>query len=137
MPVDAATAAQRYGASSSFAPQRWTEGIQATQKQPGQLAANAIQKYINNVNAAAQSGYTARRMQEGDAKWKPNSLAKAQNYSTGLQQGQSAYQAGYGAFWNYMGPYWQQLQGMPNNTDADAEARVLFWIRNSRNYQKP
>jgi hypothetical protein len=136
MPVDAATAAQRYAASSSFAPQRWTEGIQATSKNPGALAAQAIQKYINNVTAAVQSGYTARRMQEGDAKWKPNSLAKSTNYATGLQQGQGAYQAGYGAFWNYMGPYWQQLQGMPKNSDADSEARALFWMRTARQYQK-
>lgn len=136
MPIDAATAAQRYAQSSSTASTRWSEGIQATTKSPGALAAAAISKYVQNVNAAANSGYTARRMQEGDAKWKPNSLAKATNYATGIQQGQSAYQAGYQAFWNYMGPYWQQIQGMPNTSDADAEARMLAWTRASRQYQK-
>lgn len=136
MPVDAATAGQRYGQSAGTAQTRWTEGIQATTKSPGALAAAQINKYLTNVTQAASSGYTARRMQEGDAKWKPNSLAKAANFGLGLQQGVSAYQAGYQAFWNYMGPYYQQLQSMPKSTIQDSVARAAFWITTSSQYQK-
>ena len=134
--TDAATAGQRYSQSAGTAATRWTEGIQATTVQPGQLAAAQIQKYLTNVQAAAASGYTARRMQEGDAKWKANSLAKASNYSTGIQQGATAYQQGYQAFWNYMGPYWQQLQNMPKTSLQDSIARATFWIQTSAQYQK-
>src|SRR5690348_3672553 len=136
MPIDAATAAQRYGQSAGTAQTRWTEGIQATNKSPGALAAQQIQKYLTNVNQAAASGYTARRMQEGDARWKPNSLAKASNYGTGITQGVSAYQAGYQAFWNYMGPYWQQLQSMPKTSLQDSISRATFWITTASQYQK-
>lgn len=137
MPLDPASAAQRYSAAASTAGTRWTEGIQATTVDPGQRAAAAIQKYINNVNAAASSGYTARRMQEGSAKWKPNSLAKASNYVTGVQSGANAYQQGYTNFWNAMsGPY-QQLLNMPKNSLADSIARATFWIQSAASYQKP
>lgn len=137
MPLDATTAAQRYAAAAGQAQTRWQEGIQASTKDPGALAAQAIQKYLNNVTQAATSGYTARRMQEGSAKWKPNSLAKAANYGVGVQQGQTAYQQGYQSFWNYMGPYWQQLQSMPKGNLQDSVARATFWIQTAAAYQKP
>jgi hypothetical protein len=76
-------------------------------------------------------------MQEGSAKWKPNSLAKAQNYVTGVSTAGSAYQQGYTAFWNAMsGPY-QQLLNMPKNSLADSIARATFWIQSAASYQKP
>jgi hypothetical protein len=137
MPIDAATAAQRYTASAGTAQQRWQEGIQASTKDPGQLAAQQAQKMLNGVTQAVTSGYWARRVVEGSAKWKPNSLAKASNYGTGIGQAGTAYQQGYASFWNYMGPYWQQIQAMPNNTVSDAVARATAWITLSSQYQKP
>ena len=137
MPLDAATAAQRYSASAGTAVTRYTEGVQATNKDVGQLAAAQAQKMLTNVSQAVTSGYWARRVIEGGAKWKANTVAKAGNYSTGIQQGAQAYQQGYAAFWNYMGPYWNQLQSMPSNNISDSIARATFWITNSANYQKP
>lgn len=137
MPIDAATAAQRYAASAGTAVTRYTEGVQATNKDVGQLAAAQAQKMLTNVSQAVTSGYWARRVIEGGQKWKANTVAKAGNYSTGIQQGSQAYQQGYASFWNYMGPYWNQLQSMPSNNLSDSIARATFWITNAANYQKP
>ena len=41
---------------------------------------------LNGVTQAVSSGYWARRVVEGGAKWKGNSLAKAANYGTGIGQ---------------------------------------------------
>jgi hypothetical protein len=136
MPVDAATAASRYAASAGTASQRYTEGVQATNKDVGALAAAQAPKMLANVTAAVTSGYWAQRTIEGGAKWKSNTIAKASNYSTGIQQGQQAYQQGYGQFWNYMGPYWQQIQSMPKTTLGDSIARASAWITAASNYRK-
>lgn len=137
MPIDAATAAQRYSAAAPTAQTRYTEGVQATNKDVGALAAAQASKMLAGVTQAVTSGYWARRVQEGGQKWKANTIAKASNYATGIQQGATAYQQGYTQFWNYMGPYWQQLQSMPKNSTADSIARATFWIQNASNYQKP
>lgn len=137
MPIDAATAAQRYTQSAGTAQTRWQEGIQASTKDVGQLAAAQAQKMLNGVTQAVSSGYWARRVVEGGAKWKGNSLAKAANYGTGIGQAGTAYQQGYASFWNYMGPYWQQLQSMPKGSLADSINRATFWIQTSASYQKP
>lgn len=137
MPVDAGTAGQRYKDSATTAQQRYTAGITATTKDVGQLAAAQAQKMLNGVTAAVTSGFWARRVVEGGATWKQNSLDKANNYGTGINAGASKYQAGYQNFWNYMGPYWQQLQNMPKNNLGDSVARATFWIQTSAAYQKP
>lgn len=137
MPLDANTAGQRYAAAAGTAQTRWSEGIQSTTKDPGQLAAQAINKYLTNVTQAATSGYTARRMQEGSAKWKPNSLAKASNYATGVQQGQNAYVQGYQNFWNAVGGQFQAIQQMPKNNLSDSIAKMTAWVQLAASYQKP
>jgi len=137
MPIDAATAAQRYASAAGTAQTRYTEGVQATTKDVGQLAAAQAQKMLNGVTQAVTSGYWARRVVEGGASWKANTVAKAGNYATGIQQGQTKYQQGYASFWNYMGPYYSQLQNMPKTTLADSIARATFWIQTAAAYQKP
>lgn len=137
MPVDPATAASRYTQSAGTAQTRWTEGIQSSTKDVGQLAAAQSNKMLQGVQAAISSGYWQRRVVEGGQKWKANSLAKAGNYGTGIGQAGTAYQQGYAAFWQAMaGPY-QQLQNMPKTTLADSIARATYWIQAAASYQKP
>jgi hypothetical protein len=137
MPVDPATAAQRYAAAAGTAQTRYTEGVQASTKDVGQLAAAQAPKMLQGVQNAINTGYWQRRVVEGGAKWKANTIAKASNYANGIQQGQTAYQQGYSAFWQAMaGPY-QQLQNMPKTTLADSIARATYWIQAAASYQKP
>lgn len=135
--VDAATAQQRWQASSSSAQTRFTEGVQNTSKDPTALAAAQAQKMLTNVSEAVTSGRWSRRLQEvGKAGWQQATLAKASNYGTGIQASGNKYQAGYTSFWNYMTPYYNQLASMPKNNLGDSINRAVFWIQNSAGYRK-
>jgi hypothetical protein len=136
--VDAATAQSRWQQSASTAQTRYTEGVQNTQKDPTQLAAAQAQKMLAGVSNAVTSGYWQRRLADvGKAGWQQATVAKANNYSTGIQASGNKFQAGYTAFWNYMTPYYNQLQSMPKTSLADSIARATFWIQHSAGYQKP
>lgn len=132
--VDAATAAQRWGQSAGTAQTRFTEGVNATTKDPGQAAAAAQNKMLTGVTNAVTSGYWARRVQEGGAlaNWKAATVAKANNYSTGIAASGNKYQAGYTNFWNYMTPYYQSIISNP-----DPKGRMNAWFDAASAYQKP
>lgn len=116
----------------------WVSGIQNTTVDPTQLAAAQAQKAALNYQNAINSGFWARRLADaGKAKWQSQSIAKQNNYSTGYQAGQTAYETGYTQFWNYMTPYLNTLYAMPKVTLQDSIARATFFIQNAAGFQKP
>lgn len=120
------------------ATQNYVAGINSTTVDPTALAAAQAQKALLNYSAVINSGEWARRLADaGQAKWKQQSIAKQANYGVGYQAGQTAYEQGYTAFWNYMTPYLNQLYSMPKTTLADSIARATFFIQNAAGYQKP
>ena len=134
--LDPATAAQRWQQSASGAQSRYTEGVQNTSKDPTALAAAQAQKMLNGVTQAVTSGRWQRRLAEvGATGWKSATVAKANNYSVGIQASGTKYQQGYGAFASYMQPYQNQIAGMPSNNLADSIARATAWITNAANYK--
>ena len=134
--LDSATAAQRWQSAASTAQTRYTEGVQNTSKDPTALAAAQAQKMLNGVQQAVTSGRWQRRLSEvGKAGWQSATLAKANNYSTGIAAGGTKYQQGYGAFAAYMQPYQNQINSMPKNSLADSIARATAWIQNAANYR--
>lgn len=136
--VDAATAQQRWQSAASTAQTRYTEGVQTTTSDPTALAAAQAQKMLNGVSAAVTSGYWQRRLADvGKAGWQSATLAKANNYSTGIQASGTKYQQGYQAFWNYATPYLNQVLTMPKNNLSDSIARASAWIQAAGSYQKP
>ena|SRR5690348_433553 len=134
----AAQAGQNWLNAAPRATANWSAGIQATQVDPTQLAAQQAQKAVLNFSAVVNSGQWARRLADaGKAKWQANSLAKQANYSTGYSAGQSAYEQGYTAFWNYMGPQLQTILAMQKNSIQDSIARASAFIQAAHAYQKP
>jgi hypothetical protein len=134
--LDASTAAQRWQQSASGAQTRYTEGVQATSVDPTALAAAQASKMLQGVQQAITSGRWQRRLAEvGAAGWKSATLAKANNYSTGIAASANKYQQGYGAFAAYMQPYQNQINSMPKNSLADSIARATAWIQNAANYK--
>lgn len=134
--LDAATAAQRWQSAASTAQTRYTEGVQSTQKDPTALAAAQASKMLAGVQTAITSGRWQRKLAEvGKAGWQTATLAKANNYSTGINASLSKYQAGYGAFASYMSPYQNQIASMPKNNLADSIARATAWIQAAANYK--
>lgn len=134
--LDSATAAQRWQQAASTAQTRYTEGVQNTQKDPTALAAAQASKMLAGVQQSITSGRWQRRLAEvGRAGWQSATLAKANNYSTGIAASGTKYQQGYGAFAAYMQPYQNQIQSMPKNSLADSIARATAWIQNAANYK--
>ena len=135
--LDAGTAAQRWQSAASTAQTRYTEGVQSTSKDPTALAAAQAGKMLAGVQQAVSSGRWQRRLAEtGKAGWQSATLAKANNYSTGISAGLAKYQQGYGAFAAYMSPYQSQIQSMPKNSLADSIARATAWIQQAAAYKQ-
>lgn len=90
------------------------------------------------VQNAVNSGYWARRLADvGKQGWIAACQAKQNNYGTGIAAGQTKYEQGYTAFWNYAQPVLTQVLSMPKVTLADSIARATAWIQGAAAYQKP
>jgi hypothetical protein len=123
--ADLQTTVQRWQQSAGTAQTRYTEGIQTTQSDPTQLAVAAQAKLLAGFNDAVQSGRWARNLQSGGkAYWQQQSLAKANNYSTGIAAGANAFQSAMQTWLPIINSAAQQVQTMPNNSFADSLARM-------------
>jgi hypothetical protein len=115
----------RWQQSAGTAQTRFTEGVQATTKDPTALAIQAQAKMLQGFNEAIQSGRWQRNLSAvGQAGWKSATLAKANNYSTGIAAGAPKFQAAMQTWLPIINSASQQVQSMPNNSFADSLARM-------------
>lgn len=122
--TDLATTVSRWTQSASGAQTRFTEGVQSTTKDPTALAVAAQAKLTAGFNDAVNSGRWARNLQAvGGAGWKAATVAKANNYSTGISAGTPKFQAAMQTWLPIIQSAAQQVQSMPNNSFSDALAR--------------
>ncbi len=76
-------------------------------------------------NDAVQSGRWARNLSSvGAAGWKSATLAKANNYSTGISAGTQKFQTAMQTWLPIINSAAAQVQSMPNNSFADSLARM-------------
>ncbi len=123
--ADLATTVSRWQQSAGTAQTRFTEGVQATTKDPTQLAIAAQSKLLQGFNDAVQSGRWARNLSSvGAAGWKSATLAKANNYSTGISAGTQKFQTAMQTWLPIINSAAAQVQSMPNNSFADSLARM-------------
>ena len=123
--ADLATTVSRWQQSAGTAQTRFTEGVQATTKDPTQLAIAAQSKLLQGFNDSVQSGRWARNLAAvGQGGWKSATLAKANNYSTGISAGSTKFQAAMSTWLPIINSASQQVQSMPNNSFADSLARM-------------
>lgn len=133
--VDAATAAQRYVQGASQGQARFVEGVQSTTKDPTALAVAAQGKLVTNFNAAIQAGKYARGLSRvGKAGWQAATVAKASNYTTGIQAGASKYEAAIGPVLSQISSLQSQIAQMPNNTIEDSAARARAFMVGLHNW---
>lgn len=122
--VDAATATSRWTQGAAQGQTRYVEGIQSTTKDPTALAIQAQPKMVANFNQAINAGRYQRGLSKvGKAGWQAASVAKAANYSTGINASADKYQQAIGPVLQQIGSLQQQIAGMPNNNISDAIAR--------------
>lgn len=133
--VDAATAAQRWQAGAAQGQQRFVEGVQNTQKDPTALAIAAQNKMLQNVTQAITSGRYARGLSRvGKQGWVSATVAKASNYSTGIQASGSKYEQAVAPVLAQIGQLQGQIANMPNATFQDSINRMVAFSTGLHNW---
>lgn len=134
--VDASTAAQRWQASAATAQQRFAEGVQATTADVVGLAIAAQGALLQNFQQAVTSGRWQRRLQEtGTQGWKQATVAKANNYATGINASGNKYQTAYADMLPTMQSLQAQIEGMPSGTIDASIARSAAWQTGMHNWK--
>ena len=132
---DAAAVAQKWQSRTSGAQQLYVDGVNATQKDPTQLAINAQARLLTNFQNAVNSGKWANGLRAvGKQGWQAEVDAKANNFSNGVNAAVQKVQAAFAPLLQYENNLQQQVDAMPNITDADRENRMLAWVRGMRQY---
>ena len=134
--VDAGTAADRWAGSAAVAQPRFVEGVQSTTKDPTALAIAQSQKLQANFIQSVQSGRWARGLQRsGKAGWQAATVAKANNYSTGIAASKDKYAQAIGPVLQVMGQLQTQVQAMPKGNIQDSVARATAWMTGLHNWK--
>jgi hypothetical protein len=135
---DPQTVAAKWSQRTSAAQADYTAGVQNTDKDPTALAIAAGQRYLQRVTDAFNSGKWANGLRRvGKAGWQQATVAKAANFSTGVNAAQDKVATAFGPLLSYEATLQRQIAGMPNLTLADRVARSRAWIEGMANYQAP
>jgi hypothetical protein len=135
---DAQTVAARWSQNTQAATQRYSDGVQATQKDQAGLAIAAGPKYLQNVTQAFNSGKWANGLRRvGTQGWKAATIAKAANFATGVGASEAKVASAFTPLLAYEQTLQNQVQSMPNVTLQDAINRATAWINGMARYQAP
>jgi hypothetical protein len=128
---------QRTGAAATD----YVAGAERTDKDPTQLAIAAIPRMRQNVLAAIDSGKVASGLRRsGKQGWLAGVSGKgAQNFASSVSAPStlSKVEAAAAPLLSYISAGLSRLNSMPNITNADRDARQLFWSNYMRGYVKP
>lgn len=113
-------------------------GVQAVNESPTAKAADNADKYARNTQEAVTSGrFQAACRAVSTEEWKSATITKGvpsmQNAVRNLSIRAKRNQADQLAFANQVS---NEISSMPNQTEADAEARMLAAVRKMRGYKK-
>lgn len=133
---DAQSYADKWITRTSAASQDYATGVAQTDKDPTALAIAAQARLLQNFQAAVQSGQWANALRAtGKAGWQSAVAAKGvANFQNGVSAARDKVVAAAGPLLAFETNLQRQVQGMPNVTDADREARALAWMRGMRQY---
>jgi hypothetical protein len=111
--------------------QAWLQGLQSTTKPiVGAAVANAGQAISNYSAALAPGGVWQRNLEAvGDSGIKSAAAAKAQNYSTGVQQGASKQLQAITKIMAYENAGLPAIYAMPSGNVSAGIARATAWIQ--------
>jgi len=132
--ADLATTVQRWKDSASQGQQRFLEGVQSTTKDPTALAIAAQPKLLANVTQAITSGRWARNLaQVGAAGWKQATVAKANNYATGIAASGDKFSQAMQVWLPIIMSTAQSVQSMPNASFQDSLNRMTAFATQLHN----
>lgn len=126
--VDAGTAAQRWQQGAAQGQTRFTEGVQATNVDVVGRAIAQQAVLVQNFTQSVASGRWARALGDvGTQGWKAATIAKANNYSTGVNASVQKYQTKIAPVLAFEAQLQQQIDSMPKGTLNDSIARMSAW----------
>lgn len=134
---NAQAVASKWVTRTSAAAQDYAQGVAQTDKDPTALAIAAQARLLQNFQTSVTSGKWANRLRAtGKAGWQSAVASKGvANFQNGVSAARDKVAAAAGPLLAFEANLQRQVQGMPNVTDADREARMLAWIRGMRQYQ--
>jgi hypothetical protein len=114
----------------------YAAGVQNTDKDPTQLAIAAGPRYLQRVTESFNNGKWANGLRRtGKTGWQAAVASKGvNNFVTGINAATDKATQAFTRLLSYETTLQGQINAMPNNTDADREARMLAWVRGMRNY---
>ena len=119
------TTVANYTGAAGRAQADWLSGIQATQVDPTQLAAQAGQAAISNYTNAISSGRWAAALQRaGKQGWLSGAQNKQQNYATGIANAGPKYQAAMQTWLPIIDNAAATVRAMPSGSLAASQARA-------------
>lgn len=123
---NAAGAAQNWSQRTQASSKKWLDGINATQVNPMDMAAQSADKWFQGVNDAHQNNRFANALAGRPVSdWKtPCQTKGAQNYQTGAAAGMAKYQAFAQDFFPFLAQQQAAVKAMPSTTKADRKARM-------------
>jgi len=133
MATDLATTVSRWTAGAQGAQTRFVEGVQNTTADPTQRAIANEGALVANFTQAVTSGRWRQKLAAvGKAGWQSATVAKANNYSTGIAAGQDAYASAMQTWLPFIQQTATQVNNMPggslsaNLAKANAFATALY-----------
>jgi len=134
--IDAQSYADKWVTRTSAASQDYADGVAQTDKDPTSLAIASQARLLLNFQNAVNSGEWAAALRAvGKAGWQAAVAAKGvANFQNGVSAARDKVVAAAVPLLAFETNLQRQVQGMPNVTDADREARALAWMRGMRQY---
>lgn len=138
MPKNVQSSMDKWARNTAAAGEAMKQGIQGVTESPNAKAADAQDKYAANVQAAVSSGrYAAGNRAVSLSDWKTAAETKGvPNMQNGVRNISGRAKRNMQDQLNYAQTVAQQIAGMPNTTEADAEQRMIAAMRLMRQYRK-
>jgi hypothetical protein len=139
--ISAQEFADKWAQRTSAAAADYVAGAERTDVDPTALAIAAIPRMRQNILAAIDTGKVAAGLRRsGKTGWLAGVAGKgAQNFASSVsaQATKDKVAAAAGPLLSYIAAGLSRLSSMPKNTDAERDARQLFWSNYMRGYVKP
>jgi hypothetical protein len=125
----------RWTSSTAGGQQAFVDGIQGTTVDPTQLAIANQAGYLSGVQQSVGL-WAANLAKAGKAKWQANSVAKAGNWTTGVNQGATAYQSSMSTWYPILQQTGATARAMPGQTIDQRIARSAYVARTLYNRKR-
>lgn len=122
---------EKWSKNASNAAESMAAGVDSVTESPMAKAADQQDKYVRGVQESVQSGRYANNLRAVPLEeWKAAMKGKGKaNMANGVRSLSARAKRNIVANLEYANSVRQQIAGMPNSTEADAEARMLAAMR--------